>query len=855
MTVSTPPAAAGRILTLPLSLRIALRELRGDARGLAIFVVCIALGVAAMAAVGSLAAAFDSGLAREGRILLGGDIEAEVVHRQATPEEHERLARLGQVSEIASIRTMVRNQSGQTALIELKAVDDVYPLYGEVRASGGAAQGVDALRAEGAVVLDPLLLGRLELSIGDRVRIGEGEFTIGARLDYEPDTASGRLTLGPHALMSLKNLERSKLVQPGTLVRWSYRVKLPGDVGRAELADIRRDLRGTLAKAGYELGDWTNPSPTISRAVQRFADFLSLAALTSLLIGGLGVANAMSTYIGKKRSVIAAYKCLGASSATIFRIYLLQALLLAAIGIAAGLVVGAAVPFIVAESIGALPLPLSLAPQVGPLLAAAAAGLFTALLFVLAPLGNARDVPAAALMRAEVADEGMRSPPLFLALAAGCAVILVLLAVATSSSKLVTLWVCLGVAALFGLFAGLGFLIRNVAARLRRPRSASLRVALSGLTGPGSLARPVTLSLGLGLSLLVGVALVERALVSEFETEIPTNAPSYFFIDIPNGQQTVFAAKARAVAPDLKISEAPMLRGRIVSVKGAPAEQIKLNDDTRWVLSGDRGLTYSDSVPEASKVVAGEWWPQDYVGPPLVSFEREIADALGLKIGDGVTVNVLGRNVDAKVSNLRTVDWESLAINFVMVFPRSTLAAAPHNHLATVKLKNDEDRETEARLVQSMIEAYPTVSAVRVRDVVAAAELIVSRVLTTISVAAGITLLIGAVVLAGAVATAQRGRMREAVLFKTLGATRGLILRAHLAEYAILAVITAAVAALVGGTGAWAITTFALDTTFVFAPMAVLQALVLALVLVLGLGLAATARALSAKAAPHLRGE
>ncbi len=842
------------MIDLRLVFRLALRELRGAGAQLAIFVVCIALGVAAIAGVGSLSRAVEDGLAAEGRKLLGGDIEADIVHRPATPEQIALLDDVGEVSAIATMRGMARANS-KAALIEIKAVDSAYPLYGAVILDGAVPPALDA---GDVIAADPLLMQRLGIQRGDSVRIGTADLKVVALVTQEPDRLSGRPAFGPRVLMSHAALERTGLIQPGTLVRYQYRVKVDGAAGldRKALADIRAPLEKTLTDSGFSFQDWTNPSPSVRRGVRRLSDFLTLVGLAALALGGLGVANAISAYLGRKRPVIATFKSLGASSGLVLAVYLTQALVIALAGIAIGLVIGAMTPGILSAMFGAsLPMKLASAPQPLPLAMAALAGLLVTLTFVLIPLGRARAVPAAILMRAQASPDEAKAPRPFV-LAAGAALAgFGALAVFSSETWLISGMVVAGVAALFLLFAVMGRGVAHLAGRLRPARPLPLKLAASSLGGPGSLAVPVLISLGAGLSLLAAIALVERSLVDEIRGEIPKDAPSYFFLDIPDSELRAFESGVASVITKAEVKSAPMMRGRIVALKGKAPDDSDAPPESRWVLNGDRGLTYSETLPEGSTLAEGEWWAKDYAGPPLVSFEADIARDLGLGIGDEVTVNILGRNVTAKIANLRKVDWDSLAINFVMVFSPSALKGAPVNRLATIGLPDGTSPADEARLTQVLAERFPSVSGVRVKDALEAASTILDQVMVAVRSTAALTLLIGAFVLAGAVATAQRGRLREAVLFKTLGATRARVLSAHLMEYALLATIAASCAVVVGAIAAWAIMVFAFELGFSFSLAAIAQSLGLALVLVIAVGAGFTWRALSARSAPALRAE
>ena len=854
-SATASPAANG--LKLSLALSIALRELRAGAGRLSIFVLCIALGVAAVAAIGSLSASFDEALARQGRLLIGGDLSFELIHRQADSAERAALESLGEVSESASFRAMARSAEGKSALVEVKAVDNAYPLYGDVSITRAERPG-PVWRDPDVVLVERTLLDRLNLDIGSKIAIGDATVTIGGILGEQPDRLADRLAYGPKLLMFRDTLAHTGLVQPGSLIRWTYRVKLPEarSADKEFLVETRNNVEKQFPQSGFAIHDWTDPAPSLRRDADRFTQFISFVGLTALLLGGIGVGNAIRSYMAKKREVIATFKCLGATSRLVLLVYLIQALLLATVGIAIGLLIGALTPALLAALYAdALPITLAIEPHPMPLIAAALAGLLTMVLFVLWPLGRAASVSPAVLMRAHLSEERERSPWPYAVGSAVAGIALFALAIAGSEERAITASISAGIVLAFLLLTGFGLLVQRLAAKLRRAKPTSLALAIASIGGPGSLARAIAVSLGLGLGLLVATALIYRALLKEIEGNIEADAPAYYFVDVEESDIGKFGDTVKAIVPDAKLDDAPMLRGRIVALKGVPAEKVEADPDARWVLSGDRGLTYTDAVPPASTLVEGTWWPKDYSGSPLVSFDAELAKGLGLKLGDTITVNILGRNVDAKIASLRKIDWESLAINFVMVFSPNTLAGAPHRALTTLELPKGTDPALEGKVIQALSERFPLVTAVKVGDIVAAAKELLTKVMTAIKATAGVTLLIGAAVLAGAVAAGQQQRKYLAVLYKTLGATRWRIVSAELLEFGLLGLATALLSVLIATITAWALCKWAFDVTFVFSPLAVFETVLLALALVLAVGALTTWRLLSVKAAPYLRTE
>lgn len=834
---------------LPLSLRLALRELRGGMTGFYVFIACIALGSMAIAAIGTLSAALQSATSREGGVLLGGDVEARLVHRQATGEERSFLASKGRVSEVATLRSMGRLLDGSSqALVQVKAVDGVYPLYGAAEFEDGKT--LADIGRPGAVAVERALLEQLGLKIGDRFQLGTTTLEVVAVLAKEPDRLAAGPTLGLRVLMSLETLRATGLDQPGSLIDWRYRVRL------AEGAVLTKDsLAHALPNSGFLVSDRSDPTPGMRQATSRLSEFLTLVGLTSLLTGGIGVANAVAAFVERKRKTIAVYKALGAPGWLITRSLLLQVLILALLGIVIGLVLGVALLYLLVSSYAAsLPVRLDIGLYPVPLLQAAVYGLLIALIFILWPLGRARQIRAGELLREST--EGLHGlPPRAFAIGSMlCAVTLVGMAVFLSEQPRTAAMALVAVAAVFALFYGLGIGFRRLAAILPRSRRPELALAIANIAGPAGLTRTVTVSLGAGLTLLTIVAIVDTSMRNELATQIPERAPSYFFIGLTKAEFPRFAAFIAEKAPGSQLESAPMLRGQLVALANKPVAEIKAPSEAQWVLNGDRGITFSAKTPSDTKIVEGAWWGEDYAGEPLVSFEVEMGRALGLKIGDSLTVNVLGRNVTARIANFRTVKWNSFNINFLMIFSPNTLAAAPYSMLATLSWTSSS-RQVEADTIRAVTAEFPTVSSVRIHDVLETVNKLLVQVFTAIRAAGSLTLISGVLVLAGALGTVRARRIYEAVILKTLGATRARIALAHLAEHLILGLAAAVAATGVGAAVAYVLLVKIMDIAFAGSLLALLQAALIAAVSMAAFGLIGTFRVLSAKAAPHLRAE
>jgi putative ABC transport system permease protein len=854
MSVAAPSVNTRAATSLPL--RYAMRELRGGLRGFYVFIACIALGVLAIAGVGSVAASLGDGLAREGRTLLGGDVAFSLIQREAKPEEVSFLRSRGQVSVAAIMTGMARTGEGRLALVELKAVDAAYPLLGELALQPKLALPDALAEADGAfgAAADSTLLARLDLKIGDRVSIGNASFQIRSVVGAEPDKLASGLGLGPRLLVSQAGLRTTGLLQPGSLVRWIYRLKLPDNAAddRAAAAFIT-EVRNTLPQAGWEIRSRSNASPQLERTIGRFTQFLTLVGLAALLVGGVGVANAVKSHIDRSRDVIATFKALGATGRNVFTIYLTQVVVLAGIGSVIGLVAGAALPFIIVGLFGKL-LPLPVVPALHPeeLALSLVYGLLTALAFGLWPLGRVHDVPVAALFREAVASEWHRPRWRDLALMAVVIALLIGVVIGLAYDKRVASIFVVSSVAVFALLRAIATGLMMLARRLPRSRWPMLRLAISNIYRPGALTPSVVMSLGLGLAVLVTITQIDGNLRRQFMAALPDRAPSFYFIDIPTSEAARFGEFLRQIAPQSTVEDVPMLRGRIVAARGLKAEQLRASTDSEWVLQSDRGLTYTGDIPRGSKVVEGEWWRADYDGPPLVSMEKKIAEGLGLKIGDQIVVNILGRDIAATIGNLRTVDWQSLGINFVLVFSPNAFKGAPHTHIATLTEANP-DSAGDARIIKSVADAFPTVTSVRVREALQTIGNVVTNLVLAIRGASAVTLVSAVLVLGGALAAGHRHRVYDAVILKTLGATRGRLLGAYALEYLMIGFATAVFGVIAGSVAAWLIVTRLMTLGFVWQAGSAAGVVAAALVVTVGLGLAGTLLALNQKPATVLR--
>ena len=838
-----------------IPLRFALREMRGGLRGFYVFIACVALGVMAISGVGSFARSLGDGFAREGRVILGGDLSFSLIHREATPAERAFLESRGTLSAAATMRAMVRSASGELALVELKAVDNAYPLYGtltldrDMTLAAALAPHGDAFGA----VVDPTLLARLGLQPGARLTIGAAPIEISAVLTNEPDKFASGIAFGPRVILSEAALKATGLVQPGSLVRNLYRLAVPGGSDRTADAVVAA-AASQLPDAGWEVRSRNNASPALERNIERFTQFLTLVGLTALLVGGVGVANAVKSHLDRKRDVIATLKSLGASGGRVFAIYLLQVLVLSAIGSVIGLALGAALPFAISAAFGSIiPLPIAPALYWDELALALLYGLLTSLAFAIWPLGRAQDVPVSALFRDAVSHERRWPRRRYVAAAVLVVAALAGFAVFESYDRRIAAVFVGAAAAVFVVLHLVGLALMALARRAPHSRITAVRLAVANIHRPGALTPTIVLSLGLGLALLVTVIQIDGNLSRQFMAALPDKAPSFYFVDIQSADADRFDAFLRERVPQAKLERVPMLRGRIVAANDIKAEDLKVPASAAWVMQSDRGITYAAELPAGSRLARGEWWGPDYQGAPLVSMERKIADGLNLKLGDPITVNVLGRNITAAVANLRTVDWQGLGINFVLVFSPGTFTGAPHTHIATLTWPGGGTLEQEISLVKAVADAFPAVTTVRVKDALDAVGGIVRNLALAVRGASVLALIAAVLVLGGALAAGHRHRVYDAVVLKTLGATRGRLIGAYALEYLLLGSATALFGVAAGSAAAWLVVTELMNLSFAWLPGSAAAAALGALAVTIAFGLIGTFSALGHKPATVLR--
>jgi putative ABC transport system permease protein len=759
------------------------------------------------------------------------------------------------------MRTMARPERGAPAagdrtLVELKSVDGNYPLYGEVRTDPAKPLAELLAKGEGGAfgaLVEQSLLDRLNLKPGDLIRVGNAPLRISAILEREPDLASGRFKLGPRVIVNHAALEVTGLVRPGSLIRYHTRIAYPPGTDGDDLEDA---LAQAFPNAGWRVRNVAQSTPRLRRHIDRAALFFTLVGLAALLVGGIGVAGAVTGYLAGKRETIATLKCLGATGGFIFTLFALEVGVIAFAGIVLGLAIGAGLTALAAPEISSV---LPVIPEAtiypGPLLIAAGYGAAVAVLFSLWPLARAREVTAAELFRGIVARQRVR-PPIGVLLGLACALAAIAgLALATAVRPDFALWFLLGAAIAFPFYYLLGRLVARLAVGAGRSLAAGARryprlaLALANIHRPGAPARSIILAFGVGLTVFVALVQVEGNLRRQIAERIPANAPAFFFIDIQPDQVAGFEEAVRAVPDAGDLKRMPSMRGRIVKVAGEPVANVNVGRGARWAVRGDRGLTYASIPPEGTEIVSGQWWPADYSGPPLISLDARIARGLGLAIGETLTLNVLGREITGRLANTRRITWSTIGLNFVIIFSPGALEEAPQTFIATLTAPP----KAEPAIVRAVTDRYDNITAISVREALATIIEALDNIANAARATAALALIAGVLVLAGAVAAGLKERTRDAVILKVTGARRRDLAIAYMIEYGLAGLAAGATAAVVGSVAGYLILTRIMDANWVFLPGPALVTLVVSVTGVIALGFAGTWRALAQKPAPVLR--
>lgn len=838
--------------------RVALIDLGRDFRKFTVLLACLALGVGIIAAVGSVGAALEAAVSHDARAILGGDLDATIGYRPATAKELALFKSLGEVSEVVQIAARASAGTKGT-LLSLRAVAANYPLVGTVKFKTEVAPTPALSRflgeegGEFGAVVAPLLLDRLELKVGQHFRIGSESFVARALLVALPDAAAEGLQLGVPVLISDAALRATGLLQPGVLARYHYKIVLKGKSFKAASEAITK----TFPDAGWQVRSPHDATANMMRYFNIFDRFLVLVGLSSLLVGGIGVSNAVAAYITDRQRSIATMASLGATGRRITVHFLIQVMVLVIAGTLIGLVLGGLTTLLGLPYIGSLlslDLGAGLYPE--PLATAGLFGVLIGFVFAYLPLMRARLLRPASLFRSaggivEGPRLGWRAivrPGIGGPLVLGIIALVGLAMVTTGQSKLVG-WYGAGAVGAFVLLRLVGFVLQWAIGKLPPLKGATGRLALRNISRPGAPTPTVMVSLGLGLTLMLVIALIETNVRGQLNGQISEVAPSFVFMNVDQPDVAGLRRLART-DPNLgKLEFTPFLRGIIAAVNGKKLSELKLSPHAARRFGGDRPLSWAAKLPGHEHVVAGKWWPDNYSGPPLLSLDEDLKAPLHLKVGDTMTMTISGRPIKFKIASFRHIDWHSAAVSFEILASPGVIQSAPATVIGTLKTPPAHEQQVQETLVTT----FPTLAFIPVSAALSAIANVIGSLANAVALVGGLALVSAVFVIAGALAAGRRQREADAVLIKVLGATRGDIARAYLIEYGLLGALASVVAACLGTLGAWAMVTNVLQLSFSLDGWLVVWVVLGSVVVTIATGLLTTWSALSTRPARFLR--
>lgn len=839
-------------------LRVALIDLRGSAQRFVILIACLALGVAAIGTVSSVRSSVEAAIARDARAILGGDLELRAQRADIDDDVREALAGLGTVSRQVEINAQAAF-GDQSVLLGLRAVTPAYPLVGAVALAPGAMDGraADLLAQQDGdfgVLLSQQAALRLGASVGDLIRIGTADFQLRGIIVALPDQAAAGFQLGAPALVADTALAPAGLRAEGILSQFRYKVLLDG---------VDFEQASTQLESQFPERDWQVRSPrqataAITRFIDIFGNFMLLVALSSMLVGGLGAANAVSAYVGQRQAAIATMRALGASGLRIMVHFLVQITVLALVGIVIGLViVGVATLTLLPLLSGLVSLDLGASLDARSMLVAGAIGLATALIFSFVPLLQAAAIRPASLFRGGASGmalgglKGLLSWRVVLALAAGLAVLFGLTLLLANDLRLVGVYFIAAMLA-FGLLRLAALVLIGLLRRLPAARHRLLRQAVSAIIRPGAPTTTVLVSLGMGLALMLLIVTTQSNINSQIASEVSANAPDFVALDINRdtlGTLEAFTASNPAIAD---LTSIPMLRGTIVALGGEAAPSSEdVPEDVADLFRGDTSLTWSAKLPDEAVLAEGEWWAEDYAGPPLVSLVTDLRDALDLAVGDTFTMTIAGRPLEMTIASFRAVDQRSPEFNFRIIVSPGMIEGAPQSYFATIKAVPDARQAVEADLIRTL----PGLSFVSVGDALAQVQTVFDGLTNAIALVSGTAVFAGIFVLAGTLSVGRKQREAEAIVLKVLGARRFDVIAAFLVEYALLGVIATVMALAIALAGSWAASTLLLDIGFAVQPWPLLVLATIIVMVTTATGAASTWSSMSVRPADRLREE
>lgn len=839
-------------------LRLILAEFRGARRRFVFFVFCIAIGVGAVMTVTSFSSLLNQSILKESKSLLAADLEIKGSWEQSAADLDFQKKALPEgtafqfIKELHAMSQFSRSGTTASLLVELKSVPTsapLYPMYGVLTTE--PQKPLPELLANGGAVVGPSFLVRTGLKIGDTFTLGKARLRLTATVLSEPDRISRAFSIGPRMIVSAESLSQAELIQPGSRIRHKTLIRLPAtfDLEKA-LVILERGLTDKSA----DVRTYKDMQSSLISSIERIGQYLGAVGVIALLMGGIGVAMIIRTFMAQKLDTIAILNCIGASSRTIFSVYLAQSLLLGLIGSLLGVATGYALQYLLpAKLAGLLNIAVDPAFTLGPAMQSLAMGVAVTLLFCLWPLLKAARTRPLRLLRRNFEEDISKSslkeqiwPGLFSFI--GLALIVFWQA---GSVKRGALFV-LAVGASTLILAGISYLALKLLKRLPTPGSITRRYGLANLYRPNNQAVSIVTCLGMGIMLILTVRLVQMDMLAMLKKDSQIRPPNYFFIDIQTDQVGLFSKAMQNTAPEATYELTPLIRARLYSAGGQKISEWHYEDRQKeeWFINREFVLTHRVDMPEkGNSIVQGKWWTPEEASTPQVSLEEDAARRLGVTIGSELTLDILGIKVTAPVTSIRKVDWRNMRTNFYMIYSPGALAGAPVTFVASVYVAP----EKELPLQHAVVGSLPNVTALSTRDIVTTIETVVEKLKTLVDFMSAFTIAAGLIILSGSIASTKYRRMKESAILKVLGARRQAVATVLGIEYATLGTIASIVGIGLSLALSWAVMKYLVKSPWHLYPEALTWTFVLSILLTILTGVFSSLDVLKNKPLKTLR--
>jgi putative ABC transport system permease protein len=823
---------------------LVLSESRGATRRMLFFILCIAIGVGAVMTVKSFSNLVGKSIQGQAKGLLSADLAIKGSWEQ-TPQDLEFLKKnlpveteflfIKELHGMAQFTKKNGNIKTSSLITELKAIaltGPQYPFYGEFLSQPN--QPINELLAGGGAVVGPSFLLKTGLKQGDWFSLGKTKVQINAVVLAEPDRISKAFSIGPRVFISRSSLDESGLIQPGSRVKHRTLVRLPDHFDLEKARDL---LQKGMQDTSISIRTYKDLQSSLSKSIERMGQYLGALGVIALLMGGIGVAMIVRTFMAQKLDTLATLNCLGASSKTLLKIYLLQSMLMGLAGSLLGVGLGFSLTFLLpAKMEGLINLQLEPVFYWVPALQSLLLGCLTTLLFCLWPLIQAVKTRPLRLFRRDFEPEkqDQRWQRWGSALTLGLGLAVMICWQAESIKRGLIFLVALAVSA--GVFALTSQILLKLLKRLPPSRSMVRRYGMSNLMRPNNQATAIITCLGMGIMLILTVRLVQMDMLAMLNKNTEISPPNYFFIDIQHDQTKTFSAVLDRIAPEAERSLTPLVRSRLHSVDNQSIENWVYKDKAReeWFIKREFVLTYmAGPPPKDNEVIEGKWWDAARSKNAEVSLEEDAAKRLHAKIGSQLTLDIQGIPISATVTSIRKVNWRNMRTNFYMIYSPGALEDAPLTYVATVNIS----KQKELQLQHALIEALPNITALSTRDIIETVESTIDKLTLLVDFMSGFAIAAGLFILAGSIASTKFRRLRESAVLKILGAQRKVVASILGIEYAILGVIAAFVGVGLAQGLSWSVMHYMIKSDWHVQPASIVWAFCFAVAITVATGI------------------